>query len=91
VEAGDFTPAQAAVIRDKVRPILVYLRRLVQRMQKRRFPPDDRFLRTTLAAYDAIHEPHVEVHYLSCTSGVRRLPDSCGNQDGQDRDRCSRD
>jgi hypothetical protein len=53
-------------------------------------PPDDRFLRTTLAAYDAIHEFHVEVHCLSCTSGVRRLPDSCGTQ-GQDRDRRGRD
>jgi hypothetical protein len=87
MKADDLTPAQAAVIRDNVRPMLAYLRRLVQRMHKRRFLPDDRLLRTALAAYDAIHELHVEVHCLCCTSGVRRLPDSGREEQDHDRGR----
>jgi hypothetical protein len=54
--------------------MLVYLRRLAKRMDKRRFPNDDPLLRSTPKAYDALHELHVNLHYLSCPSGVRRLP-----------------
>jgi hypothetical protein len=54
--------------------MLVYVRRLTQRIDRRRFPSDDPLLRTALAAYDAIHELHVEVHYLSCPGGVRQVP-----------------
>jgi hypothetical protein len=43
-------------------------------MHKRRFPHDDQLFPTVLEAYDAIHELNVHVHYLSCSSGVGRVP-----------------
>jgi hypothetical protein len=52
--------------------MLGYLARLKKRMEKRRFPNDDRLLLTVLKAYDAVHELNVHVHYLSCESGVGR-------------------
>jgi hypothetical protein len=48
--------------------------RLKHRMHKRRFPHNDQLLRTVLEAYDAIHKMNVHVHYLSCNSGVGRVP-----------------
>jgi hypothetical protein len=55
--------------------MLGYLRRLLKRMNKRRFPSDDPLFVATLEAYDAIHTLNVHLHYLSCPSGVRQLPD----------------
>jgi hypothetical protein len=74
VQSANLTPEQAARIVAQVRPMLAYLRRLVKRMDKRRFPSDDPLFRVALNAHDAVHELHVHVHYLSCPSGVRQLP-----------------
>jgi len=52
--------------------MLGYLCRLNKRMEKRNFPHDDTLLRTVVKAYGAIHALNVEVHYLSCKSGVGR-------------------
>jgi hypothetical protein len=54
MQCSDLTPEQASHIRDQVRLMLRYLRRIIQRMNKRRFPVDDPRLRTALVAYDAI-------------------------------------
>jgi hypothetical protein len=72
MKCDDLTPAQAERLKQSVRPILSYLNRLKKRMEKRRFPNDDRLFLTVLKAYDAIHELNVHVHYLSCESGVGR-------------------
>jgi hypothetical protein len=81
MKCDDLTPAQAQKLKHAVRPMLCFLNRLKKRMEKRRFPNDDRLLLTVLKAYDAIHELNVHVHYLSCESGVgRQVPD----QEGRD-------
>jgi hypothetical protein len=74
MRSNDLTPEQAEALVRNIRPMLGYLNQLVKRMNKRRFPSDDPLFRSTLTAYDAIHELHVQVHYLSCTSGVRQVP-----------------
>jgi hypothetical protein len=59
---------------------------LLNRMNKRRFPNDDPLLQSTLKAYDALHELHVNLHYLSCSCGVRRIPaDRLGSVDPEDQ------
>jgi hypothetical protein len=55
-----------------LRPALGYLYRLRERMEKQGFPPNDKLLKLTDAAYNAIHALTVELHYLSCESGVGR-------------------
>jgi hypothetical protein len=72
MNCNDLTPAQAEKLKHSVWPMLSYLHRLKKRMEKRRFPNDDRLLLTVLKAYDAIHELNVHIHYLSCESGVGR-------------------
>ena len=74
MESSDLTPAQAKRLKAKIGPMLGYLSRLRKRMEKRRFPHDDKLLRTVVSAYDAMHALNVEVHYLSCESGVGREP-----------------
>jgi hypothetical protein len=75
MRSDDLTPAQGQKVQGKVRPILAYLNRLKKRMEKRRFPVDDRVYLSVLKAYDAIHELNVHFHYLSCESGVgRKVP-----------------
>ena len=43
-------------------------------MVNRRFHPEVPLLRAVVKTYDAMHSLNVEVHYLSCESGVRLLP-----------------
>jgi hypothetical protein len=81
MKCDDLTPAQAERLKQSVRPMLGYLGRLKKRMEKRRFPNDDRLFLTVLKAYDAIHELNVHVHYLSCESGVGRRPPQKEAQD----------
>ena len=57
-----------------LRAMLGYLCRLKKRMEKRQFPHDDKLLRAVVSGYDAMHALNVEVHYLSCESGVGREP-----------------
>ncbi len=75
MRSDDLTPAQAQALKEKLRPMLSYLGRLQRRMHKRRFPPDDKLIHLARDAYNAMHALNVEVHYLSCTSGVGR-PDN---------------
>lgn len=55
-----------------------YLGRLQPRMEKVGFPSDDRLYQLVCKTYEAIHGLCVELHYLSCESGVGREPRSKG-------------
>jgi hypothetical protein len=44
MQSDDLTPALAQRIRQSIRPMMTYLLRLKQRMEKRRFPLDDELL-----------------------------------------------
>lgn len=74
MRSDELTPAQARALKEQLRPMLSYLGRLQKRMHKRRFPHDDKLVQLVADAYNAMHALNVEVHYLSCTSGVG-LPD----------------
>jgi hypothetical protein len=54
--------------------MLGYLRRLEKRMHKRRFPNDGLLFLKVVKVYDAVHKLNAHVHYLSCESGVGRVP-----------------
>ena len=72
MRSEDLTRAQAEALKGKLRPMLAYLGRLEKRMHKRHFPPDDKLQHLVPDAYNAMHALNVEVHYLSCDSGVGR-------------------
>jgi hypothetical protein len=60
------TAAQADALAIKLQPMLGYLNRLLKRMEQIGFPPDDRLLKFTVEARNAMHELTVAVHYESC-------------------------
>jgi hypothetical protein len=68
----ELTREQADALKQKLRPMLRYLVRLKRRMTYKQFPPGDSLLRAVLRAESAMHELHVEVHYLSCGDVVGR-------------------
>lgn len=68
----DLTREQASALKNKLRPMLLYLSKLKRRMNYRGFLQDDPLMRAVCRAEDAIHALSVEVHYLSCEGGVGR-------------------
>ena len=72
MDSNELTPAQAKILHTAVHRTLGYLFRLRARMEKAGFPPGDKLFRLTDSAYDALHSLSVELHYLSCPSGVGR-------------------
>jgi hypothetical protein len=49
-------------------------------MERRGFPPDDKLLRLTENAFNALHALAIELHYMSCASGVGRAPKNQNNK-----------
>ena len=58
-------------MRGKLVPTLSYLHRLLQRMNQRRFPQDDKLYQIAVRTYQDLQHLCME-HYLSCKSGVGR-------------------
>src|SRR5688572_4235958 len=58
-------PDHAKIVGKSIWPMLNYLVRLRERMEKR-FPADDPANIDVVKAYQAIHALHVRLHYLSC-------------------------
>jgi hypothetical protein len=63
---------QAAKMKAKLGPFLSYLYHLVQRMNQRGFPPDDKLYQIALRTYNDLHHLCMELHCLSCKSGLGR-------------------
>ena len=78
VDSSHLNPWQAKLMCAALRPTLGYLYRLRDRMEKRRFPPTDKLLCLTTAAYKALHALTIELHYLSCGGAVYREPAPSG-------------
>jgi hypothetical protein len=70
----DLTTEQAATLNKSIRKHLAYLIRLRTRMEKAGFSLTDALLQSVTAAYNATYHLSVELHYLSCKSGVGRAP-----------------
>ena len=70
------TREQAAAVAKSVGPLLGYLVRLRQRMEKVGFLPGDPLYRLMRDAEDKLHALSVELHYRSCAGGVGRIDGS---------------
>lgn len=66
------TRQQADRLRLQVAARLPWLTRLIDRMQQRRFPPDDPVFIAALRAREAMQDLHVAAHYASCEHGIGR-------------------
>jgi hypothetical protein len=74
MNTDDLTTDQAKQLQARIGPMLGYLYRLRSRMDKRGFPRDDELRQLVERAYESVHRLSVELHYLSCKSGVGRPP-----------------
>jgi hypothetical protein len=67
-------PWQARKIREALQPALGYLTRLQRRMELTRFPPNDPLYVAAVKAQKDMESLLIDLHYLSCESGVGRRP-----------------
>jgi hypothetical protein len=67
--ADDLTPEQLAWFQAIVGRHLRFYGRLRTRMERRRFPGDDRLYIKVSMAFNAVHALNVELHYLGCPQG----------------------
>jgi hypothetical protein len=74
VDETKLQPWQARKIREALQPALGYLTRLQRRMEVTGFPPDDRLYMAAVKAQTSLQTLLVELHYLSCGSGIGRPP-----------------
>src|SRR5262245_54916059 len=71
------TPDQARKVRDQLQPMLRYLNRLLERMNRVGFLPDDPLMKLATEAWDKVHALWVDLRYQSladirAAEGVRR-------------------
>jgi hypothetical protein len=74
MDSDDLTTEQAGHMHKSLFRLANYLSRVVKRMERRGFPPNDPLLKSARRAYDAVCSFCVDLHYLSCESGVGREP-----------------
>jgi hypothetical protein len=70
----NLTREQAAAVGESIGPMLGYLVRLRQRMDKVGFLPGDPLYVLVRDAEDKLHRLSVELHYRSCAGGVGVKP-----------------
>lgn len=70
--SADLTSTQATQLRDFVARRLRYLNRLLDRMQRVRWLPEDDMFQAVICARDAMQDLHVAAHYAGRKSGVGR-------------------
>jgi hypothetical protein len=75
MRADDLTRAQARAIKNKLGPMVAYLKRLGKRMSDRNFPEDDPMRVMVVAALKAMYELHAEVTCRSMDGkGLNDIP-----------------
>ena len=74
MNSNDLSKAQARKMHAAPVPALRYLNRLYERLNARRFSPEDRLYRATVKAQAALGELVILLHYLSCDGGRRAGP-----------------
>jgi len=74
VDLSSLTPEQAAELDRRLGPMLGYLTRLTNRMQKRGWNSTDRVYARAWEARDALHEVCVRLHYASCGLAMPATP-----------------
>jgi hypothetical protein len=74
MDSDDLTTEQAEKMHRSLFRLANYLSRVVRRMERTGFPPNDPLFKSARRAYDAVCSFCVDLHYLSCKSGVARPP-----------------
>jgi hypothetical protein len=74
VDSSNLQPWQARKIFAALQRATGYLSRLKRRMEVTGFPPHDPLFLATVKAHRAMQDLLMELHYLSCESGVWRRP-----------------
>src|SRR5262245_44430487 len=72
MDSRDLTPAQCKILSEQLGPIQRYLHALHERCRQTAFPEDDKVRQLAETAHDAVFSLNVELHYLSCKTGVSR-------------------
>ena len=71
MDSNDLTKEQAEQLLANVWPMLRYLTRLKDRMERRSFPKEDKLYRLVARIHDDMHDLSVTLHYMTC-EGVGR-------------------
>ncbi len=74
MDSDELTTEQAERMHKSLFQLANYLCRVVKRMERTGFPPNDPLFKSARRAYDAFCSFCVDLHYLSCKSGVARPP-----------------
>jgi hypothetical protein len=74
MERDDITAEQARQLHERLYGSLNFLTRLKERMERRGFIPDDPLFLLVADAQDAVFHLRMNLHYLSCRSGVGLPP-----------------
>jgi len=74
VRSTELTDQQISELLRVLGPTTGYLTRMVRRMDKLAFPHDDMLYRHVVEAQHRMQGLCMELHYLSCRSGVGRVP-----------------
>jgi hypothetical protein len=72
MDSRQLTTDQAKQLFAQLQPKVRYLHALRRRIEQRHFPPDDELRQAVQRACDAMQSLYMQVHYLSCDSGVGR-------------------
>jgi hypothetical protein len=72
MRSSQLTIEQARKLTEQVAPRLRYLNKLVERMTKLGFAPGDDLYDAALRAQAAVHELHVNAHYIGVQHGVEK-------------------
>jgi hypothetical protein len=74
MDSKELTTAQAQAISKSLFRLANYLYRLQSRMVKVGFLPSDPLYLKVKAAYDAVFDLSIDLHYRGCSGGVGRSP-----------------
>jgi hypothetical protein len=69
--SSELTAAQCQEILEHIGPMLLYLRKLLNRVEQLHFPADDQFRREVQEAYNDVHNLRVGLHYMTCNAMKR--------------------
>jgi hypothetical protein len=70
MDSDKLSTEQAGQMRKSLFRLTNYLSRVVKRMERTGFPPNDPLFKSARRAYDAVCTFCMDLHYLSCKSGV---------------------
>jgi hypothetical protein len=70
MDSDKLTTEQAGQMRQSLFRLTNYLSRVVTRMERTGFPPDDPLFKSARRAYDAVCSFCMDLHYHSCKSGA---------------------